>query len=351
MDIWTWVDAAHRDLEESGEDQLADWVFDIPHGVCYLEFDEVEAALPAAINRARSLRLPWLEVFFRHWNLQYQVFTRHRVTDLMQEATALLEFSHRDETIECPQSICVVQDFCHCFALADGPGYVEERKRVAKEALARINPKWPCYSCISAEYAYALFDEGDFNGMARYLHEANEAMGGDRHCIRDSALHTTLETALLHGGHYSEALRVSSLPLDNEGGAGKRVALLRQITRARILMGLRRWSDAAATLPVFEAIRDVEETYHPWIQAVAEQHEGGHRNIDKTLLDQCMTMASTLAENGVGRKATEAYIICCKMAAEFADVKEQALAKATEVAKGLRSSESALAELAKLEGR
>ena len=34
-----------------------------------------------------------------------------------------------------------------------------ERLLVARETLARIDAKWPCFTCISSEYAFGLIDQ------------------------------------------------------------------------------------------------------------------------------------------------------------------------------------------------
>ena len=50
-------------------------------------------------------------------------------------APLTIEFANRDETRECPQSVCVTQDLAGCYAKLDGPGYAQERLDVARETL------------------------------------------------------------------------------------------------------------------------------------------------------------------------------------------------------------------------
>jgi hypothetical protein len=57
------------------------------------------------------------------------------------EAVALFERAHREDTLECPQSICVTQDLAACYGNIDGPGWVPERIEVCDETLGRIDPE------------------------------------------------------------------------------------------------------------------------------------------------------------------------------------------------------------------
>ncbi|HEY1175643.1 MAG TPA: hypothetical protein VGF17_05770, partial [Phytomonospora sp.] len=78
------------------------------------------------------------------------------------EATSLLEFAHREETKDCPQSVCVVQDFCI--------------------AHARIEPSRNCFDCLTREYSYALNDDGRTQEALGFIEEAegkHRAAGGE----------------------------------------------------------------------------------------------------------------------------------------------------------------------------
>src|SRR5688572_26980346 len=156
MDIWAWVFRAREDLQSSGNERLSELIGEIPTAVIENRNDEVDALVPEALGLARSLNLDWVEIFLRHWHLQ----ARGGGYEVVPEAVELLEFSHRDEHRDCPQSVCAVQDLARAYQGADGPGYVQERLDVANETLARIDPSWPCFQCISIERATALIDIG-----------------------------------------------------------------------------------------------------------------------------------------------------------------------------------------------
>lgn len=181
-DIWAWVHETHRELIEAGHPRLADAVSEISGHAVNGRPDEVDAMYPEALATARALDLPWVEVFLRHWRLQSLVNERQQGEKALPEATALLEFAHREETKDCPQSVCVVQDFCIAHARIDGPGYVDERIAILDETLARIEPARNCFDCLTREYSYALNDDGRTEEALAYIVEAegkHRAAGGE----------------------------------------------------------------------------------------------------------------------------------------------------------------------------
>ena len=158
MDIWKWVFDTHRDLEEAGNYRLAELINEIPTNASRGRLELAQAALPEALAAARAARLPWLEVYFRHWTINPRVCTRREGEAALKDTVSLFEFAHRPETINCPQSVCTTQDIACCYANVDGAGYANERISVCKETLARIDSSWGCFRCISSEMMNALVD-------------------------------------------------------------------------------------------------------------------------------------------------------------------------------------------------
>ncbi|GLZ75698.1 hypothetical protein Afil01_05050 [Actinorhabdospora filicis] len=181
-DIWAWVHQTHADLVEAGHYRLAEAVAEISGHAVNGRPDEVDAIFPEALATARALDLPWVEVYLRHWRLQSLVSERQQGVKALSEATSLLEFAHREETRECPQSVCVVQDFCICHARIDGPGYVRERLAILDETLPRIEPERNCFDCLTREYCAALDDDGRKEDALAHLlagEAKHRAAGGD----------------------------------------------------------------------------------------------------------------------------------------------------------------------------
>jgi tetratricopeptide (TPR) repeat protein len=158
MDIWKWVFDTQRDLEEAGNHRLAELINEIPTNASRGRLELAQAALPEALAAARAARLPWLEVYFRHWTINPRVCTRREGEAALKDTVSLFEFAHRPETVNCPQSVCTTQDIACCYANVDGAGYASERIAVCKETLARIDSSWGCFRCISSEMMNALVD-------------------------------------------------------------------------------------------------------------------------------------------------------------------------------------------------
>lgn len=160
MNIWKWVNDTKKELRAAGNSRLADLVDEIASNVYNDRIALAQAALPEALAGARAINHPWLEVYFRHWVMNGRVAQYEEGESALRETVDLFEFAHREETINCPQSICVTQDIALCYGSVDGPGYAAERIAVCEETLARINPAWACFSCISTELVSALADGG-----------------------------------------------------------------------------------------------------------------------------------------------------------------------------------------------
>jgi tetratricopeptide (TPR) repeat protein len=253
LDIWQWVEQLQRDLRKSGNDRLARLIDQIPHEVVNNRPERASAALTEALAAARALKNPWLEVFLRHWGMQNRMANRGEGEAALSEAASLLEFAHRKETAECPQSVCVTQDIAGCYGRVDGPGWADERLAVCSETLARIDATWVCFDCISREYADGLVDSGRAGEAVAYLERQAAAMEdageeiGSRYRWRQAS-------AMRRAGRAAEALALlEEIDKENESQADEdRVS--RSIDRASALVDLGRADEARTTLPLWEAI-------------------------------------------------------------------------------------------------
>lgn len=250
MDIWRWIYEATDELEAAGHGAYAERLRNLPGHVLSNRHDFVDAAVPELVATARQLRLPWIEVFVRHWHLQSRVLIRWNAAGALTEAVDLLDFATREPARECPQSTCAVQDLAACYGIADGRGYAPERLAVADETLSRIDPSWPCFSCISQEKADALLDAGraeEAHGFVQTQMERIRAANAadDRFFSQQAHILLTLDRP-------EEALAVvngAEKGLD-DGHDQQRVKSL----RALCLAHLQRWDDAYEALPAFEDV-------------------------------------------------------------------------------------------------
>lgn len=274
MDIWAWVFRTREDLQGSGNERLAELMGEIPTAVVENRNDEVDALVPEALGLARSLNLDWVEIFLRHWHLQ----AREGGYEVVPEAVELLEFSHRDEHRDCPQSVCTVQDLARAYRGADGPGYVQERLDVANETLARIDPSWPCFQCISIERATALLDIGrneDALTTVEDMRRQQTAAGSG-----PSAESCVDAEALLQLGRAEEALRRLDEGDRRDRDRETTFSRFRRLRRTRVLAALGRTEEAAETLLPFDLVLADPSFAWYWADGVAALADAGAREND-----------------------------------------------------------------------
>ncbi|MEZ4379906.1 MAG: hypothetical protein R3A79_01060 [Nannocystaceae bacterium] len=311
MDIWRWVTTTKRELRGAGEERLAALLNALPGLVCDDEHARVEALVPEALALARAAKLPWVELFVRHWLLQSRVFHRHEVGRSIAEAVSLLDFSSGEATRSCPQSVCVTQDVAGCYSRIDGPGYVQERLAVAQESLDRIDPTWPCYSCISSEYADALIDDGRLEEALEFVRGAVAAAAAEGEFLEDEFALTEAHTLILLG-RADEA--VARLADHTHAPGGESHVLETRLLRAWALCDLDRFAEAAAELPPYAAIVDTADRYESWVRATLGLVRGGLVANDVAVGRQLRELYRRLEANGALWGAAEIAIAALRLA-------------------------------------
>ncbi len=351
MEVWQWVWETQETLYEQGHERLADLIDAVPRAVVDLEHDRVDALVPEALHLAREAGSPWLEVFFRHWNLQSQVFHRHRVSDALPEAVALLDFSHRAETRDCPQSVCTVQDLAHCYAELDGPGYVEERMAIASETLERIDAEWACFTCISGEKAWALLDDGRYEETLQFIEEQVAALLRAGLHRRRHNLRAEKVEALVRLGRYDEAAEYNSK-------ARKEVrqesdVLGQRLDAGRILAYQGRHQEAAKKLPGFQEIRTTDSYFRPWAETVRLLAQHDAIGNDGELDEQLRTLTEKLSGQGANYDAAVLGLWRAELALWRSDAATAAATcdQIAATAARLRRPEAIVKTLAELRGR
>ena len=304
MDIWAWIFDAIDDLRAHDHNRLADLLERLPERVCDNAHAQVDAMYPEALALAREAGHPWFEVFVRHWHLQSRILHRHEVAQWMGEAVDLLEFANREDTKDCPQSICVTQDLVNCYAYRDGPGYADVRLAAAEETLARIDPRWPCFTCISSEYAAALLDaeraEESLAFVDRQIGALIRAGEGP-----EAAMHLAEARvdALIRLGRLDEALAANRAAA--ESPADENQAQERALDEARILARLGRYEESAAALLPIDVVRPTHGLYLAWAEVMWRLAAGGTRPNEWTLDAQLAELQAELARHGVVRQAIQ----------------------------------------------
>ncbi|HLJ63625.1 MAG TPA: hypothetical protein VKT70_05935 [Stellaceae bacterium] len=351
MDIFNWVVELARRLKSDGQDRLADLMFDIADATVEEQHARVDAILPEALALARSLKLPWVEIYLRHWGLQSRVLHRAQGEPALAEAVSLLEFAHRPENRPCPQSVCVVQDLAACYGRVDGVGYAKERIAVAGETLARIDPSWPCFGCISGEMGEALIDAGRIDEARRFV----EGQIAKREATGEEAfqnLATIRIEALIQSGEIETARALIEDPEWHEPESESE-RLRDAIDRARLLARLGRTKEARDHLPPNDKIIETHSHYRPWVDAVEALIKAGAAPSDAQWNRVLRDFADRLVRQGSYRDAYAFLVQAVKRALERGSVAAAALdlETAEEVARKLRTPEGVRSELDGLRDR
>ena len=294
MDIWGWVWDMREQLAESGNERLAQLMEEFPRAAIADDVEAIKAMYPEALGLARSLGLPWVEIFVRHWRLQ----ALGGGYEPLAEAVELLEFSHREEHRACPQSVCVVQDVAIAYAGADGPGFARERLDVAEETLARIDTSWPCFTCITGERVSALVDAGRHEEAVAFADAQREALRRDGRMPEEREVGEA--PALVALGRAEEALarldEADSLRADDYDSSFNRE---RRLYRAQAQLALDRPDEARKTLETLDAVVDGEPPYQRrWAEAVEALVERGAWENDWRLGSRLESHVATQVRRG-----------------------------------------------------
>lgn len=300
MDIWDWVESTTERLREGDAEQqrLARVMRELPTATCDDEHEQVDTLVPEAIALARRLGETWVELFLRHWNMQSRVLHRNLArSEELREAVDLLEFANRPGTQKCPQSVCVTQDLACCYSKADGPGYVAERLAVADETLMRIDPSWPCFDCISAEYFSALMDDQRAaEGLAFLDRQQAKLAEHGIFKLGSNMVHNRAD-ALLALGRPADALAVLDGVRD-PARLGESYAMHHRMLRVKALLGLDRAEEAESLHPEFAAIVETASHYEDWVLGLLGLIRAGRVTNDADIGEQLLTLQRNLEHNG-----------------------------------------------------
>ncbi len=315
MNVWRWFHGQMNALVEAGEEPLADTAQGFARLCAHGATAEVESSYPELLAAARRLELPWLEVFVRHWYLQFKLGLQNDVDAGLPEAVRLLEFAHRDECRECPQSVCAVQDLAIAYGMADGPAYAVERRQVCAETLERIDPSWPCFDCLSGEYGYALLDQGRSAETVEYLDAQARRLRSETGDSLSGYSSVCLACAHLEQGNPEAAGRLLGRRFPTSSEA---VELRRQSLRSRVLAALGRQDRAREALPGWDAVRALPAVAPDWARAIrdlvaAEAVNPGSREA-RGWVRQLLTLARGVAQRGGVRPAFDVTAIAVELA-------------------------------------
>jgi len=166
MNGFEWLD----DLPPEQQQRLHQLVDAVSEGNNEL----VDAMAPSLLEEAMTHDQPWVEVFVRNFQLRSLVFNREDARQALPQAVSLLERANRDDTAECPQSVCASHALTAAYTLTDPRGYAEKREAVSRETLDGLEPDRVCFVCISNEVAKALIDQGRADEALQFIEEQKQ---------------------------------------------------------------------------------------------------------------------------------------------------------------------------------
>jgi len=349
MDLWLWVHEEQRRLLEAGQLRLVELIDVVPSAVVDGDYSRAEAMIDEALTQVRGADRAWLELYFRHWRLQARVLHQGRARGNLQECVSLLELASRPENERCPQSVCATQDLVACYGLLDDPGFSQERMQASAQALERIDPTWPCFHCISHEYASAMMDSGrpaealDFIEQQRGRHASSSA-------AREGPLGMNGVAAECHrrlGDHQAELREVEDWDVSLQGETG---VLEKRVARALALMGCGDAEAGIEQLPEATEMDLYPAHYLDWARAAALAVRWGVLPNDAALATSLARFARQLEENGAMWRCASLRIIALELALERrAMAYASALRSSVErIAVDLRRPEGLFDELSRL---
>ena len=263
MDNFAWVNELSERLEEQGQQRLAYLIHDIPYQKYLGNHALVEALVPEALAAARGLEIPWLDVYFKHWQCASRIALLQGEV-LLGDVVTAYEAAHQDKTQGCPQTVCVTQDLVATYANVDGPGWAAERLAACDETLARIDPSWGCFGCLTIERANAMADQGERQEAVLYLQSQRELQLKAGEEVTTIYVTTEVEQWLAMGQPQKALARLEET--EEEADEDDRTEqATRLLQRARALGMLGQAQEAWDLLPEFD---DVEvPDYVLWTRA------------------------------------------------------------------------------------
>ncbi len=296
MNVFEWVWELCDELAESGRSDLARLIWEFDEHMQESRTDLVEASYPQIIAASRSLGLPWLEVYAKHFYHCMRLDNYDEGEKILNEVVSLFELAHREENKGCPQSICAVQDLVRCYSRIDGPNYISERREVILEAMEKIDPTWNCYLCLSMEWVDALNDEKKYEEASHYLAGQRSKIAAANETVQNDLI-ASQAVFSAECGRFEEAFAFLAEAEEGAKDYSETYRLGITIKRAYILAKAGRMTEADEALPEFELVLDKTGSNLLWMDALGMLVAAGVRVNDQTIGRALQIMAQRL-ENG-----------------------------------------------------
>ncbi|KAF1054294.1 MAG: hypothetical protein GAK43_00960 [Stenotrophomonas maltophilia] len=311
MNLWKWYGQLKKELDDAGQGASVELLERYSDHVAELQFAQADALLPQVKAIVKSLGNPWLEVYFGHEEMRNRM-SKNEGESALGEAVALFERAHRDDTIDCPQSICITQDLASSYANTDGPGYALERREIVEQTLQRIDPSWPCYTCLRSEYVEALQHEDRHEDALAYLDDCVRALHeiGD-HDLANLPLFRV--DSLLALGRAEEAMTViAAEEAAVQGPEWEADRQGRESRKALVLATLGRDEEAWEALPDWQTLAPLH--YWKWFRTISLLVTHMPERNDWMLGSRLQAGVDHFSQNGAHRYVIDNALIAADLA-------------------------------------
>ncbi|HDT6511226.1 TPA: hypothetical protein QFV83_004630 [Klebsiella aerogenes] len=264
MDTWEWYHQYSKELREAGQGYIPQIIDDFSDSVLHVQLEKSDALLPEMKALNQAAKNPWLEIFIGHWEMRHRLTNYGEGEKVLPDIVALFEKAHREEAIDCPQSVCVTQDLSACYENIDGPGWASERMAVCEETMSRIDPTWSCFQCLSTEYASALMDSQQYEQALAYLDKQIAAVQASGEDDIEALLCTRIDILILLQ-RYDEAKALVE-PLAEENDYWGRDRISYQLKKLYIMALTGQDDEVWAQLPSWSQITPY--SWEQWLRII-----------------------------------------------------------------------------------
>jgi tetratricopeptide (TPR) repeat protein len=266
MEVFGWVEQLVDQLIEADQPDLARAIYALPTSAVEQHSAGWESDYHTVLAAARELENPWLEAYAHHWASQSRVSRDGAGRIALNDVISAVERSHHPDCIDCPQTVCLVQDLATVYSVTDRAGYINERLEVVDETLARIDRSWTCFHCLHRERADALHDAGRHEEALATLQISDDLLIADG---EDLQWHSCIRpNALIQLGRTEEALVWMIEADDHDDDEDDATWFGRQVVKAYALALLDRVDEAVEVIPPAGDL--VGGDYGPWRRAAEE---------------------------------------------------------------------------------
>jgi hypothetical protein len=281
MDAFGWVDDLCEELDKSGRADLAEKIWNYNTHTRDEREEIVSALYSELLAASKSLGVPWLEVYARHFQVNMRIAMGQGEKALI-DTVELFELAHREENKGCPQSICATQDLVQCYSCIDALGYAQECQQVIEEAMGRIDPTRGCFQCLTRDWADILMDFDRPQEAADYLLAQRQKVERIDRWLQPYMILSQAQAASQAGKH-DEALAFMDEYERADSDLSERETMMNANAKALLLARAGRFDEALKLHLSFQQTREIPSCFGEWSKTAELLTESGGLSNDASV--------------------------------------------------------------------